>query len=108
MAEILSLSSELLGYRQTRLGVEAFVRAANHLFASELGRAATEAVRGSPTNQTRRESLRRHAFTRLSRECARTATQVEDWVLYALIEIALENQLAHENPRISALDSFYL
>jgi hypothetical protein len=42
MAEILSLSPDLLTYGQSHLGVDAFIRAANNLFASELGRAAME------------------------------------------------------------------
>jgi hypothetical protein len=108
MAEILSLSPDLLPYGQSQLGLDAFIRAANNLFASQLGRAATEAVRNFTGRQTRREALRRRAFTRLSRECARKAPKVEDWVLYALIEMALQNHFADDAPRVSAMESFYL
>ena len=108
MAQIFPLSSDLLVYGQNQLGLEAFMRAANNLFASELGRAAKEAVRDMPRWQTRREALRRRAFTRLSRECARKAHRIDDWVLYALIEMALQNHAADEPAPVSAMESFYL
>jgi hypothetical protein len=108
MAEILSLSPNLLTYGQSQLGLEAFIRAANNLFASELGRAAMEAIREVSGPQSRREALRRRAFNRLSRECARKATKVEDWVLYALIEMALQKRVANESDPVSAMESFYL
>jgi hypothetical protein len=108
MAEILSLSPDLLTYGQSHLGVDAFIRAANNLFASELGRAAMEAVREFPGTQSRRDALRRRAFARLSRECARKAPKVEDWVLHALIEMALQESVATDAEPVSAMESFYL
>jgi hypothetical protein len=107
MAQIFSLSPELLTCGQSQLGLEAFMRAANNLFASDLGRAARQVVRDLPRRQTRREALRRRAFTRLSREYARKAHQIDDWVLYTLIEMALQNHAADE-PEVSAMESFYL
>lgn len=108
MAEIFSLSPDLLTYGQNQLGLEAFVRAANNLFASELGKAAMEAVREFPAGRAGRNAARQRAFVRLSREYARKAPKIENWIVYALIEMALETHSADEAQQVSAMESFYL
>jgi hypothetical protein len=105
MAQIVSFSPESLAYGQSQFGLETFIRAANNLFASDLGKAAMQAVREFPGRRT--NALRRHAFDQLSRECARRVLKIDDWVLYALIEMALQNH-ADDAPRVSAMESFYL
>ena len=111
MPNTLAITADFIEIRMAKRALQAFSRSSRSLLASRLGHLAIKAVTEVFSHHATPEEQRRLALARVATEARLAGIETEDWAVPVLVEIAMQKlrgRLDPDQPKVAAMESFYL
>lgn len=111
MPNTMAITADFIEIRTAKRALQAFSRSSRSLLASRLGHLAIKAVTEGFSHHATPEEQRQLALVRVARDARLAGIETEDWAVPVLVEMAMQKLrggLDPDQPKVSAMESFYL